>query len=312
MPRLTDRAWSPYVAGVLIGLLQIPAFLLLDTALGASSSHVTVGASLAEFADPGVRGLQYAARHLDGAKNWWQVALVGGIALGALVSSFWSGTRRRGVSPAWGRALGTNSRLARFVLAFVALWGLRLAVHLALRQRGAKEDARYVVIMKGARGRHETLYALRMIYGLQGLLLWFVSIPLQWIAFRTNFDWLLVPGLVLVTIGFLFEATGDEQLRAFVANPATKGTTLRTGLWRYTRHPNYFGDAVVWCGFYVVACSSGWGCLTVLSPLAMLYLLTSLSGKPMLERKLTKTRAGYDEYVATTSSFFPWPPRRAR
>jgi steroid 5-alpha reductase family enzyme len=206
----------------------------------------------------------------------------------------------------------TNFDARYFVLAFVALWGLRLAVHLALRQRGAKEDARYVVIMKGARGRHETLYALRMIYGLQGLLLWFVSIPLQWIAFRTNFDWLLVPGLVLVTIGFLFEATGDEQLRAFVANPATKGTTLRTGLWRYTRHPNYFGDAVVWCGFYVVACSSGWGCLTVLSPLAMLYLLTSLSGKPMLERKLTKTRAGYDEYVATTSSFFPWPPKRAK
>jgi steroid 5-alpha reductase family enzyme len=199
-----------------------------------------------------------------------------------------------------------------FVLAFVALWGLRLAVHLALRQRGGAEDTRYVFIMKGARGRNETLYALRMIYGLQGLLLWFVSIPLQWIAFRTQFDWLLVPGFVLVTIGVLFEATGDEQLRAFVADPSTRGTTLASGLWRYTRHPNYFGDAVVWCGFYVVACSSGWGVLTLLSPIAMIFLLTSLSGKPMLERKLTKTRAGYDEYVASTSSFIPWPPKRAR
>ncbi len=196
------------------------------------------------------------------------------------------------------------------MLVFVAAWGLRLAFYLARRQRGAKEDLRYVFIMKGARGRNETLYALRMIYGLQGLLLWFVSMPLQWIAFHQEFDALFVPGLCLVAIGVFFEATGDEQLRRFIKDPATRGTTMNHGLWRYTRHPNYFGDAVVWCGFYVVAASSGWGWLTILSPVAMIYLLTSLSGKPMLERKLTKTRAGYDEYVATTSSFIPWPPRK--
>ncbi len=217
-----------------------------------------------------------------------------------------------GVTLADLNAGSSNSDARYFVLAFVALWGLRLAVHLALRQRGAKEDTRYVSIMKGARGRNENLYALRMIYGLQGLLLWFVSMPLQWTAFRIHFDWLIVLGFVLVTIGILFEATGDEQLRAFVSDPTTNGTTLRHGLWRYTRHPNYFGDAVVWCGFYVVACSSGWGFLTILSPVAMLYLLTSLSGKPMLERKLTTTRAGYDDYVATTSSFIPWPPKQAK
>lgn len=196
------------------------------------------------------------------------------------------------------------------VLVFVALWGLRLAFYLASRQRGAAEDTRYVLIMKGARGRNETLYALRTIYGLQGLLLWFVSMPLQWIAFHENVGALFVPGLALVAIGVFFEATGDEQLRRFIADPATRGTTMNRGLWRYTRHPNYFGDAVVWCGFYVVACASGWGWLTILSPVAMVYLLTSLSGKPMLERRLTKTRAGYDEYVATTSSFIPRPPRK--
>jgi steroid 5-alpha reductase family enzyme len=195
------------------------------------------------------------------------------------------------------------------VLAFVALWGLRLSIYLARRQRGAKEDPRYVMIMKGARGRHETLYALRMIYGLQGLLLWFVSMPLQWIAFHEHVDGLFVPGLVVVAIGVVFEATGDEQLRRFIADPANHGVTMNRGLWRYTRHPNYFGDAVVWCGFYLVACSSGWGWLTVLSPVAMIYLLTSLSGKPMLERKLSKTRAGYDEYIAATSSFIPRRPR---
>jgi steroid 5-alpha reductase family enzyme len=195
------------------------------------------------------------------------------------------------------------------VLAFVAFWALRLTFYLARRQRGAREDPRYVSIMKGARGRNETLYALRMIYALQGLLLWFVSMPLQWIAFHETMSALFVPGLVLVAIGAVFEATGDEQLRRFIANPANRGTTMNRGLWRYTRHPNYFGDSVVWCGFYVVACSSGWGWLTILSPVAMIYLLTSLSGKPMLERKLATTRAGYDQYVATTSSFFPRSPR---
>jgi steroid 5-alpha reductase family enzyme len=196
------------------------------------------------------------------------------------------------------------------VLAFVAVWGLRLAIYLARRQRGAKEDTRYVMIMQGAHGRHETLYALRMIYGLQGLLLWFVSMPLQWIAFHEHVDGLFLPGLCVVAIGIVFEATGDEQLRRFLADSANRATTMNRGLWRFTRHPNYFGDTVVWCGFYLVACSSGWGWLTVLSPVAMIYLLTSLSGKPMLERKLTQTRAGYDEYVATTSSFIPRPPRK--
>jgi steroid 5-alpha reductase family enzyme len=205
-------------------------------------------------------------------------------------------------------APGLVNRL--IVLGFVAAWGLRLAIHLARRQRGAAEDPRYVMIMKSARGRRETLYALRMIYGLQGLLLWFVSMPLQWIAFHERVDALFVPGLCVVAIGIFFEATGDEQLRRFVKDPATRGTTLNRGLWRYTRHPNYFGDAVVWCGFYVVASASGWGWLTILSPVAMIYLLTSLSGTPMLERKLAKTRAGYDEYIATTSSFIPRPPRR--
>ena len=119
-----------------------------------------------------------------------------------------------------------------------------------------------------------------------------------------------MPGLCVVAIGIFFEATGDEQLRRFIADPVNRGATMNRGLWRYPRHPNYFGDAVVWCGFYIVACSSGWGWLTILSPITMIYLLTSLSGKPMLERKLTKTRTGYDDYVATTSSFIPRPARK--
>lgn len=130
MPRLSDKVWSPYLAGAVIGLLQIPAFLFLGTALGASSSYVTAAAALAEFSDPGIRAIRYAAAHLEGAKAWWQVALVIGIALGALLSASLSGTRRRGVAPVWRRATGLGAA-GRFAMAFaggfVMLLGARIA-----------------------------------------------------------------------------------------------------------------------------------------------------------------------------------------
>lgn len=131
MPSLTDRAWSPYLVGLLLGLLQIPAFLLIGTALGASSSFVTVGATLASLVDPAVQQIDYAAKHLSGGKNWWQVALVVGIALGASLSARLSGSIRRGIAPVWERALGTRSPATRFVLAFLGgflmLAGARIA-----------------------------------------------------------------------------------------------------------------------------------------------------------------------------------------
>ena len=117
-------------------------------------------------------------------------------------------------------------------------------------------------------------------------------------------------GLALVAVGVSFEAVGDEQLRRFIKNPANAAATMNRGLWRYSRHPNYFGDTVLWCGFYVIAASSAGGVLTILSPLAMIWLLTSLSGKPLLERKLSTSRAGYAAYVATTSSFIPRTPKK--
>ena len=131
MIRLRDRAWSPYLTGALIGLLQVPAVLLLGTALGASSSYVTVSASIAEVFDPAIRSLAYAGKYLDGAKNWWQVALVGGIALGAFISAGLSGTRRSGASPIWSRALGTSNQGVRFALAFAGGFLLLLGARLA-------------------------------------------------------------------------------------------------------------------------------------------------------------------------------------
>jgi uncharacterized membrane protein YedE/YeeE len=130
MPRLTDKAWSPYLAGAGIGLLQIPAFIFLGTALGASSSYVTVAASIAEVADPAITQIRYAANHLSGAKNWWQVALVVGIALGALLSATLSGSRRKGVAAVWSRVapMGPAGRFAMaFAGGFVMLLGARIA-----------------------------------------------------------------------------------------------------------------------------------------------------------------------------------------
>lgn len=132
MPTLFDKAWSPYVAGVAIGLLQIPAFLIIETALGASSSYVTVGAVIASWIDPSLPQIDYVAKHLAvNAKNLWQVALVCGIAMGALLSMKMSGARRQPISPIWTRALGSPSSALRYAVAFGAgflmLFGARIA-----------------------------------------------------------------------------------------------------------------------------------------------------------------------------------------
>jgi hypothetical protein len=132
MPSLSDKAWSPYAAGVVIGLLQIPAFLIIETALGASSSYVTIGGLIASWIDPSVTAIDYVARHISAtAKNWWQVALVVGIAIGAFLSMRLSGAIRAPISPIWGRALGSDSPGRRYAVAFVAgflmLRGARIA-----------------------------------------------------------------------------------------------------------------------------------------------------------------------------------------
>jgi steroid 5-alpha reductase family enzyme len=204
---------------------------------------------------------------------------------------------------------GLSSKL--IASALVVIWALRLSIYLALRQRGQSEDPRYVAILRGRIGNDGLLQAYGKVYLLQGGLLFFVSLPLQWLATATHFNhFLLGVGVVLVAVGLFFEAVGDAQLRRFIANPSNAGKTMNQGLWAWTRHPNYFGDAVVWWGFFAVCLATSRGWLFVLSPLAMTYLLTRVSGKPMLERKLKKTREGYAEYVANTSAFFPRPPKK--
>lgn len=128
---LTSRAWSPYTAGIVVGLLQIPAFYFIGTALGTSSSYVTISANLASFVDPSITEIKYAANHMSGAKNWWQVALIAGIVLGAFISSRLSDTPRWGVSPVWVRAMGAHSPTRRYAMAFlggvIMVFGARIA-----------------------------------------------------------------------------------------------------------------------------------------------------------------------------------------
>jgi steroid 5-alpha reductase family enzyme len=204
---------------------------------------------------------------------------------------------------------GDEARRA-LVLGLTALWGLRLAGHIARRSRGHGEDPRYEALLSRAPGSR-TVYALRQIYLTQGLVMWFVALPVQVTMFADDglglVAWL---GVAVWAVGLFFETVGDWQLQRFRADPSTRGQVLDTGLWRYTRHPNYFGDACVWWGLSLVAFDAWPGILTLASPVVMTWLLANGTGKPLLEKGMASTRPGYAEYVRRTSGFVPLPPRR--
>jgi steroid 5-alpha reductase family enzyme len=196
------------------------------------------------------------------------------------------------------------------VLVMTAVWGLRLAIHIGSRQRGAGEDPRYEELLSRAPG-DPRLFALRTIYLTQAVVLWFVSLPVQVAAFETpGVGWLAWLGSAVWVVGMVFETGGDWQLTRFRNDPASKGQVLDTGLWRYTRHPNYFGDACVWWGISLVSFDAWPGILTALSPLAMTWLLARGTGKPLLEKGMASRRPGYADYVRRTSGFVPLPPKK--
>ncbi|MGQ0466435.1 MAG: DUF1295 domain-containing protein [Sporichthyaceae bacterium] len=196
------------------------------------------------------------------------------------------------------------------VTAMVLLWGLRLAWHIGRRNAGHGEDPRYEALLGKKPPEKRRGYALRMIYGLQAVLILFISLPVQVAQYSTDeVGAVAVVGAVLWAVGLAFEALGDWQLKRFKADPANKGRIMDRGLWRYTRHPNYFGDACVWWGIWLVAAETGVGALTVLSPIAMTLFLTKGSGAALTEKRMAG-RPGFDAYVARTSGFFPLPPRK--
>ncbi|MFI6908232.1 DUF1295 domain-containing protein [Nonomuraea sp. NPDC050394] len=199
----------------------------------------------------------------------------------------------------------------RVLLALLTcLWGVRLALHLGRRVAAGGEDPRYMALLAKAPGNRDA-YAFRIIYLTQGLIMLFVSLPIQ-VGMTTTgpVGWLGWAGVTLWLVGFVFETVGDRQLARFRADPANKGRVLDTGLWRYTRHPNYFGDAAVWWGLFLIAAERWPGVLTILSPVVMTYFLLAKTGKPMLERQLSSTRPGYADYIRRTSGFVPLPPKR--
>lgn len=196
------------------------------------------------------------------------------------------------------------------LLVLTTVWGVRLAVHLHLRNSGKDEDPRYQE-MADADGRSFAQVALTRVFLPQGIAMFLVATPLM-VGMNNlgTLTWLGWLGVVVWAVGFFFEAVGDWQLKEFKKNPDNQGKIMDRGLWRYTRHPNYFGDACVWAGIWLVAASSVPGLVTVVSPIAMTVFLTKVTGASLNEKGMRKTKPGYDDYVRRTSGFVPLPPRK--
>ncbi len=205
-----------------------------------------------------------------------------------------------------------NAARQWLLVAMVTIWGLRLSAHLAWRKHGEPEDYRYRAMRKHY-GPRFPIISLVTVFALQGLLMWIVSLPVQLgqVPDSPGLGVLAAIGLLVWIVGFAFETVGDVQLATFTADPSSAGQVMDRGLWRYTRHPNYFGDACVWWGIALVAAESGLGAIGLVGALVMTILLRRVSGVPMLERSMAKRRPGYADYVAHTSPFLPRPPRRS-
>ena len=200
----------------------------------------------------------------------------------------------------------------RLLAGMTSLWGLRLAAYLYARNHGKGEDYRYRA-MRQRWGSRFSLISLGTVFALQGALMWIVSRPVQLGQSRVDpkigaLAWI---GIAVWALGLFFEVVGDAQLARFKRDPANAGTVMDQGLWRYTRHPNYFGDACVWWGIALVAAETTVGRWGLIGAAVMTVLLRRVSGVTLLEKSLVKRRAGYDQYVATTSPFIPRPPKRA-
>jgi len=194
------------------------------------------------------------------------------------------------------------------VLTLVAIWSLRLSIYITARNWGHPEDYRYQMI-RASNSPGFAFKSLYIVFGLQGVLAWIVATPLlPAIASSGALTAVDIFAVVLWTVGFVFEAGGDWQLARFKSRKDSHGKVLDTGLWRYTRHPNYFGEFCMWWAFYLFAVGTG-GWWIILSPLLMSFLLLKVSGVAMLEKTIGKRRPEYSEYIQKTNAFFPGPRR---
>ena len=208
--------------------------------------------------------------------------------------------------------LGFNNLTEKQIIFFILVnvWGLRLAGYLAIRSLGKGEDYRY----KNWRDQYGNSWwwlSFFRVFMLQGLIMvviaaLFIPVYLDG-SILSGIHYL---GIVLWLVGFTFEAGGDLQLMIFKSNPANQGKVLNTGFWKYTRHPNYFGDAMIWWGYFLFAATYPAGFLFIVCPIIMTYFLLNISGVAMLEKSLVNTKPKYQEYIRKTSSFFPWWPKQ--
>jgi steroid 5-alpha reductase family enzyme len=236
----------------------------------------------------------FVAAQLKGRNDIADVAWGLGFILAAVVSLFYG---------------GVSSPRGLVVSALVLLWGTRLALHIHARNRGKGEDPRYRQ-WREEWGRWFVLRSFLQVFMLQGLLLVVVATPVVFMngSPATPLSWLDALGLLIWLTGFVFEAVGDWQLLRFIRNPANKGKLMTSGLWRYSRHPNYFGEVTLWWGLWLMSLNLPGGWWTVVGPLTISFLILKVSGIPMLERHY-EGRADFQAYKGRTSPFFPLPPR---
>lgn len=234
----------------------------------------------------------------------WIISIVRGHV--SFIDAFW-GTGfliAAGAGAAILPALGTVQTLA---LALLAAWSVRLSLYLLKRYLTHGEDPRYVKIIGARTGMNRHIFTLWFVFGMQGVLILIVAAPVMGLLATParGMDLWAYAGTTLWTVGAFFEWVGDWQLSRFKANPANEGKVMDQGLWALTRHPNYFGDACVWWGLWLI----GHDITLVFAPALMTFMLMKWSGVPLLEKSLKKRRPGYADYINRTSAFFPWPPK---
>lgn len=192
------------------------------------------------------------------------------------------------------------------------LWGLRLSAHLSWRNWGAGEDQRYGAWRK-ASGKRFWIVSLFKIFILQAVFLWIISLTLQFgqlSPLPARLTWTDVSGLSIWAVGFYFETVSDWQLARFKSDPNNKGKVMSRGLWAYSRHPNYFGEFLIWWGIFLITLSTPNSWWTVISPLVITAVLLKMTGIPLTEKSIVDHRPGYREYMKQTNAFFPWFPKK--
>ena len=200
------------------------------------------------------------------------------------------------------------------IAVLTTLWGIRLAIHLSFRNWGVGEDPRYG-IWREASGERFWIVSLFKIFLLQAVFLWVISFALQigqLSPIPERLVWLDFLGASIWLLGFLFESISDFQLSRFKSDPESEGKVMNQGLWAYSRHPNYFGEAMIWWGIFLISFASPNSWWTVISPLVITTVLLKMTGIPLTEKSIAERRPGYSDYVKRTNAFFPWFPRKEK